>query len=137
MKALYNDNYHPKFEDLKGKVITKFENLKEGEETVKIYCDDGSIYQMKYYHDCCAECSVEDIAGDVNDIIGSPILLAEEVESNENPPDVKKEIIGYQDSFTWTFYKLSTIKGSVTIRWYGESNGYYSESVTFEKLQMY
>lgn len=72
-----------------------------------------------------------DIAGDLNDLIGTPLLLAEEItnEQNVNPEGVK--IPEYQESFTWTFYKLATIKGSVTLSWYGSSNGYYNESVSF------
>jgi hypothetical protein len=72
-----------------------------------------------------------DIAGDLNDLIGTPLLMAEEItnEQDVNPEGVT--IPEYQYSFTWTFYKLATIKGSVTLSWYGESNGYYNESVSF------
>ncbi len=57
--------------------------------------------------------------------------MAEEVTNAQdvNPDGVK--IPDCQDSFTWTFYKFATIKGYVTISWYGESNGYYNESVSF------
>lgn len=112
--------------DLLGKTLTAVEN-KENDQII-FTCDDGKKYFMYHSQDCCESVSVEDINGDLNDLIGSPITLAEETTSNENPEGVTKE---YQDSFTWTFYKLATVKGYVDIRWYGESNGYYSESVDF------
>lgn len=130
-KTNYNGNYDANFSDLVGKILTKIEG-EVGDDTLKLFCSDGSVYQMHYYLDCCASCTLEDVCGDLADLIGSPILKAEESSSNKNPPGVTKE---YQDSFTWTFYHLATIKGYVTLRWYGESNGYYSESVTFERLE--
>jgi hypothetical protein len=105
----------------------------EGDESLTFTTVDGEEFVMYYEHDCCASCSVEDICGDLNDLIGSPIVQAEESTSGDNPPDADPELTKYQESFTWTFYRLATIKGSVVIRWYGSSNGYYSESVSFEK----
>ena len=120
------------FDKLKGKIVTEIKGCKVGSDEIRFICNDGSEYLMYHVQDCCESVTLEDIAGDVNDLINSEIMLAEEVTSNENPEGVKPE---YQDSFTWTFYKLRTINGSVTLRWYGESNGYYSESVDFAKLK--
>lgn len=133
MKQNYNGNYDAEFSDLVGKTITRITG-KIGDETLTLNCSDGTTYQMQYYSDCCASCTLEDVVGELDNLLGSPILKAEEVESHTNPPDVKPETIEYQDSFTWTFYHLSTVKGTVTLRWYGSSNGYYSESVTFERV---
>ena len=113
---------------LKEKTISKIEN---DSEKILFICDNGEKYLMYHDQDCCESVTVEDINGDLEDLIGSPILHAEEIVSNENPEGVHYE---GQDSFTWTFYKLATVKGYVTIRWYGESNGYYSESVNFKML---
>lgn len=121
-----------KFSDLVGKTIKAIE-VDMDKECMRFACDDGFTYRLMYHHDCCARCSIEDICGDLEDLIGHPLLAAEKVTNREVNPD-NAPIPECQESFTWTFYKLDTIKGGVTIRWYGESNGYYSEEATLGKL---
>ena len=118
--------------ELIGKTLTKIDVDME-QDVITFICDNGDKYKMYHEQDCCESVIIDDINGDINDLIGSPILIAEEsTNENENPFDFT--IPEYQESFTWTFYKLATIKGYVDIRWYGDSNGYYSESVYFEKI---
>jgi hypothetical protein len=117
------------FDALNGKTLAKVEN-KDNEEII-FTTTEGEVYKLYHSQDCCESVTVEDICGDLNDLIGSPLVEAEEATSDKNPEGVEKD---YQDSFTWTFYKLRTAKGCVTIRWYGESNGYYSESVGFIRV---
>jgi hypothetical protein len=123
---------HVPFESLKGKVITELLGLEDGSEVVKFICSDGTEYNMYHDQDCCENVRIIDVVGDINDLIGEPLLLAEESTSNEEQEDIK---IGDYDSGTWTFYKLATRKGYVDIRWLGESNGYYSESVDFIEVK--
>lgn len=121
-------------EELKGKVLKSFE-VDEDNDEILIETTEGEEY--KYYHsqDCCEAVSINEVIGDVSDLLGEPLLIAEEVVSEgENPEGTESPNEDWQsESFTWTFYKFATIKGYVTIRWYGESNGYYSESVDLAK----
>jgi len=118
------------FKNLLDKTLVSIKG-KVGDEELIFICSDGSKYKMHHYQDCCECVSLEDICGDLQDLIGAPILKAEESTSETNPVGVTPE---YQDSFTWTFYRIATRKGLVVLRWYGESNGYYSESVDFELM---
>ena len=111
------------FEILKGKIIEKIDY---SDEEIYFKIADDEIYKMYHVQDCCESVSVEDVCGELENLIGSPVLIAEE--RSEDGEDKSNH-----SSFTWTFYEIATIKGSVTIRWYGTSNGYYSERVNFKK----
>ena len=117
--------------ELVGKTITSIVGAEVDNDVITFNCSDGTRYQMFHYQDCCEAVYIEDICGDINDLIGSPITMAEDVsdECAMMPPLEK-----WDDSYTWTFYKFATRKGYVNIRWYGISNGYYSESVDFVKV---
>jgi hypothetical protein len=80
---------------------------------------------MFHSQDCCESVSIESIVGDLHDLVGKPIVKAE-VSSNVDDESVDDESVTL--SATWTFYEIATVKGNVTIRWYGESNGCYSET---------
>lgn len=122
------------FKFLEGRTLRSVEGTKHSSQL--LFTDTGgNIYKMFHWEDCCESVEIDDICGDINDIIGSPILLAEESTNTDEPRKNEDGSDEYAESFTWTFYKLSTIKGHVTIRWYGSSSGYYSESVDFDFVE--
>ena len=102
-----------------------------GDEQMEFTAESGKVFVFYHGQDCCENVSIYDIVGDVTDLIGSQIKMAECVESQETPDGCEQP----SDSYTWTFYKFATEKGYVTVRWLGESNGYYSESVEFLILE--
>jgi hypothetical protein len=87
----------------------------------------GDRYPLYHYQDCCESVNIDDIVGDLSDLEGEPLLIAEEVSGEA--PVLEDE---YHDVVEWTFYKFATRKGYVDVRWFGESNGYYSTSVDLE-----
>lgn len=116
------------FETIKDKFIKSIKNLDN--EKIVIKTKDGQEYKMYHNQDCCESVYIEDIIGaDLKDLIGHRVIAAEEIDGANTPP---KNDTGYEpDSYTWTFYRLITTGGMIVIRWYGSSNGYYSESVDF------
>lgn len=112
------------FDEIKGKTPRAIKGLSVGGDDVIFDFTDGSQYRMYHQQDCCESVYIEDVTGDVADLIGVPLEFVEESSDSDGEPPHE-----YDESWTWTFYKLGTIKGWVDIRWLGTSNGYYGESV--------
>lgn len=110
-------------EELLNKILIDIEVIDN--KQIILSCDNGEKYMMEHEPISWEEVWLEDVDGNLDNLLNSPILLAEEVHEG-----------GTTDggTCTWTFYKFATAKGYVTMRWYGESNGYYSEDVYIYKM---
>lgn len=95
-----------------------------GDDEMVFITTDGRRFVFYHDQDCCENVNINDVVGDLADLVGSPLIRAEERTNTTDDPPQDAE------SWTWTFYEFATNKGSVTVRWLGESNGYYSESVS-------
>lgn len=125
-------NSHEAMTACLGRVVHSITGMNEGSEDVHIVFTDGSRFRMYHAQDCCESVSILTVDGDVEDLVGETLLMCEMVHHNGPIADHKVE---YEpDSQTWTFCKFATVKGYVTVRWWGHSNGYYSETpcVTLE-----
>lgn len=109
-------------EKLIGKTLTSIRGEVADDEIV-FTTTEGDKFRWYHQQDCCESVAIEDIIGNLDDLIDSPIVMAEYVtKDNDEAPE----------EGMWTFYKFATVKGYVTIRWYGCSNGYYSIAVSFQ-----
>jgi len=118
------------FRGLIGKTILRIDGMEKGSDEIIFSCANDIKYRM--IPDVSPttvgfEVLLEDIVGDPADLTGRPVVMAM-VTSNKRTGD---DIAG---SETWTFYSISTNYGTVVLRWYGNSNGNYSEAVTFERI---
>lgn len=114
--------------ELIGKTIGSIDGLHQYSDQVVITTEGGETYRFYHEQDCCEEVSLEDFEVDSHDLSGGYITSAVEVSNYVDMPKCEAE------SYTWTFYKIETTKGGLWMRWLGESNGYYSESVDFERV---
>lgn len=113
------------FNNMLGKVMSEV-IVNDSNDEMIFKSDDGKTFKFYHSQDCCESVLIEDISGDINDLVGSPILMAEEIDNLDHPE------LEYADDYCkWTFYKFGTEKGFVTVRWFGSSNGYYGVDVNY------
>ena len=101
--------------------------------------ESGNGLLMEHEQDCCEYVDLDDVVGGkLEELVGQKILNFEEVinrDLDEKPLKLNIDTVDTDDnSFTWSFYKISTIKDDITLRWFGTSNGYYSEEIKVSKL---
>ena len=118
----YDD--HVDVEEMQGQTFT---SVRADTDTVT-FENDEVRYVLYHDQDCCESVYVEDIIGDIEDLEGWPMLISKEDTNADDPGTCDNG-----ESYTWTFYNFATFKGYVTIRFLGESNGYYSEDVQCRK----
>lgn len=119
---------YAEFSDLVGQTLKQCYTKGIPEDSIHFITTTNKHYRL-FADDEMALCSLiylEDICGELDDLVGSPIIQAEENSNNTNDGD---------QSQTWTFYRIATEKGQVVVRWYGTSNGYYSEQADFELIK--
>jgi hypothetical protein len=109
-------------------------NVYVSDDAFTLEIDDVNYPFVHFYHrqSCCEDVKIEDIVGGkLSELVGQKMYHCELVEQdNEDSSFVAKEDVNYITSATWSFLKLNTLKDSITVRWWGESNGYYSETIS-------
>jgi len=141
------------FDQLKGQTICTIDHNETWDE-FDITLTDGRTFRLSHTQDCCESVTLDDVCGDIDDLLNSPLLEAE-VACNDNGEwddsllgktirtehliqgkaiTLKPYDSGDNEEQEWTFYKLGTIKGCVVLTWRGESNGYYSIEVNFNQI---
>lgn len=126
-KFYYDSRKDCTVDQLIGKIFVDY-LLSDEKDFLAFKDSEGEIFVFYHPQDCCESVYLNDVTGDLDDLMNTPLLLSEESSAAGESSDE------YCDSSTWTFYKFGTIKGYVDIRWLGTSNGYYSESVSLVQL---
>ena len=107
------------YNDLLGKTITR---VVETAKEFYLLFDDGTYFRLYHEQCCCETVELVDVDGDIDDLVGGTLREAEVVTHEWETSESER----------WTYYKFGTQKGSVSLRWYGSHNGYYSNTVDEE-----
>lgn len=113
-KMFYNYNLvEVDFNVLEGKVISDVTYI-DTESAIYFTTNKNTQYVLKHVNECCEEVDLVDISGDLISLLGNKILKAEKVMNSENKP-----LSNLQNFYTWTYFKLASRGGYITISYFG------------------
>lgn len=122
-----NTVFESDFSKLVGRTLT---GIVVGEESsfIEFHTQEGDVYVMWHIQDCCECVWLEDVVGDLKDLLGSPVVVARLASEGRNKGGEWDAVEG------WAFYQIATQRGWVTLRWNESSNGYYSTEVDLDHI---
>lgn len=119
-------------EKMRGQTPNAIDGMREGSQEVVIKTIEGGKLGLSDPGDY-STVQIVQVDGDPIDLLGLPLVMCEEVNNDETRDLRGNEESDFESwSFTWTFLKFATTAGYVTLRWLGESNGYYAERPNIE-----
>lgn len=98
------------------------------EKIVHLVMEDGRIISLFHNRDCCEDVYIADGLDELQSLVGETLVDIALVFEEFSKEELKSN---KADSGTWTFMNIHTNKDVVQLRWYGASNGYYSEDAEF------
>ena len=129
------------------KIIYRVEGLHDYSDSVRLFFEDSDKgLEILHMYDCSETVEIIDVVGDVEDLIGAPVVDVSIISSpehpdfiallNQNPEAANKpyelnDTKNADEEVSWSFTKIRTTKGEVSLRWLGHSNGWYSEIPAF------
>jgi hypothetical protein len=118
-------------EKMKGQTIKQVDGLEKYSEQVSIKMNSGECFVFYHSQSCCETVQLEDFDLEAEELEGAIVLDAYLETNSEDSTGIE-----YPNSFTWSFYRIVTNKGTLCMRWLGKSNGYYSEEVDIKIIKM-
>jgi hypothetical protein len=106
-----------------GKTIKEVQ-VADDQGAIRFVLDDGNEIVARADGDCCSHSWIEDVINH-EAIIGSPVLLAQDIDMPEsyNPGATKHG--HYEEEMAFYGFEIKTAKGTCTIEYRNSSNGYY------------
>lgn len=111
---------------LKGETLVSIVGAEVGKDEVTFKTKSGRTFRMFHSQDCCESVTIVRVSSIYCD--GSGIDVDEATEK------IEQDVPASESATRTTFVVNNGSHGGFFIEWLGESNGYYSESVSFVEV---